>query len=55
MDYNLSGSNTHGILQAVILGMGSHAFLQGIFLIQGSNSCLPEAPALQVDFLWLSL
>ena len=35
MDYSLSGSSVHGILQAKILEVGCHFLLQGIFPTQG--------------------
>ena len=48
MDYCLSGSSVHGILQASILEYKNtcHFLLQGIFPTQGSNSCL-----LQVSYI----
>ena len=38
MEYSLSGSSVHGILQNT--GVAYHVLLQGIFLTQGSNPCL---------------
>ena len=42
MDYSLSGSSVHGILQARILEWVAISFSQGIFLTQGSNPGLPH-------------
>ena len=52
MDYSLSGSSAHGILQARILEF--HFLLQGIFLTQGSNPCLLHLLQWQVGSLLLS-
>ena len=42
MDYSLTGSSVHGILQARILKLVAMPFSRGIFQIQGSNRGLPH-------------
>ena len=48
MNYSLSGSSVHGILQARIPGVDTHSLLQGNLPNPGIKR---RSPALETDFL----